>query len=371
MAVRQACSRLKALSTYATVHTHAREDQIELGAFNGEIAAWHTMPATADGQAQFSLDHALFHNVIAAIPTESVVLSIPQTDTGMVEITSEDQRIAFKIKRSETVDILIPDRETISAEKTVLGRFLAKELAYMIVSTQFVLANADKHIPITTLGHLVAGDGSIFLEATDGYRLARYSAPLPSNASLDVVLPARALEAARNILVLLSSPEDMLELAYTQDHIILAKDDLMCAISIIRQEYPDTDKVVSRATRGAKTLTVEREAFADALWRAVAVASATHASTRLEMAPDAITMRTGDDPAGVSEAIPAQVSPPEPCTLAFAPRFLYEALDFIPNGKIVLAFASDREPIAICQDRWRYILMPVAPPKETDHAPST
>lgn len=358
-AVREACSRLRALSTYVAIHASVREDAMELHAHNGEIAAWHALPVTADGSTCFSVAHTLFRNAIAAMPTAVVGMTVPPA--GTLHIFSEDQRIVFKLKQAETIDAVMLDKNAIVAEKIVLGRLAAKDLAYMVFSTQFVLDRTNEHIPLATLGHFCIHKDTASLEATDGYRLAICSAALeqPTGQTKDVVVAARALDALRTMLLRLTKPEDTVELACTPHHLLFSSGQWLCAISILPQQYPDTGRVLERTRQQTRKLTVERDQLADALRRAVAVATKIHAPTRLDITANAVTLRTGNETTGVSEAIPAQADPPDPCAIAVNPGFLYDALTFVRTQTMTLTFSDKESPIMLQDGTWTYVLMPV------------
>jgi DNA polymerase-3 subunit beta len=207
-----------------------------------------------------------------------------------------------------------------------------------------------------------AQSGALYLAATNRYQLAATTLAVPLSADANMVIPARALQAALKLFA--ETPSVRLGLDTDGSYLALASDAATVVIRLLDGSYPDYERLFPAA---AATEVIVSLADLISVTRRVAVLT-TRETRRVEYAftPELVTatVRTPDRGEAIDDlALSAWVG--EALTLGLNADLMLACLAAVGTAQVRLALHGPRGAMMLTAvepetpERWRALIMPL------------
>ncbi len=334
----------------------ADDGAIKVRATDLELTLEHAFPAEVSESGAVTVPAKLFSGYLGNLPA------------GLLELTGSPTRASVKAERSNYDFHALPPDEyppLPAAQKGVSFAINAKQFREGVGATIFA-ASGEEARGAVLMGTLVEIEGdNITLVATDGYRLAKWSARLErgiAEGALKYIVPSRALaESARNI----GSTEtlEVTALGAQSNQLSISADATSIVVRLVDGQYPNYQQVIP--AKFDRSVTVNTSALISGLRRAELVAGDRASMVKVAIADGQLIITANSDTAGNAyEELPVEQTGAE-LTIAFNARYLIEILNHVESPQVVMEFLGPLSPAAIRPlessgtGQQLYVLMPL------------
>jgi DNA polymerase-3 subunit beta len=312
-------------------------DSIRVRATDLELTLEHAFAAEIAEPGSVTVPAKLFSGYLGNLPA------------GLLELTGSATRASVKCERSNYDFHALPAEEyppLPAAQRGTSFAIGAKAFRDGVNATIFA-ASSEEARGAVLMGTLLEIEGDrITMAATDGYRLAKWSAPLARGieGSARFIVPSRALqEAARN----LGSTEtlEVTALGAQANQLSLAAASTSIVVRLVDGQYPNYGQVIP--ARFDRSATVNTAALIGALRRAELVAGDRASMVKLALANQTLVVTANSDVTGNAYEELEVDQTGEDLTIAFNARYLVEILNHVDSPQTVLEFLGPLSPAAI------------------------
>lgn len=285
----------------------------------------------------------LLAEIVRSLPSEEVELV---TENGSVRVAGGRARFEIRSLPAEDFPRIEPSTET--KRLTVEGDLLTTALTQVVTA-----ASRDETRPVLTAVFFEGEADTLRLVATDSYRLAVRSLPMPGVGSLGVLVPSRAVaEVAR----LAAGNEVTIEIASSQ--VSFHMGDVVLQSRLIEGEFPAYSKLLpeDHTTR----LEVEQGQFLEAVKRiGVLAQDGTHIFLELSEGVRLVchSQGLGDGSEDVDGTYTG-----EDVRAAYNPGYLQAGVDAVEAETVQIDFTDSQRPVLIHGPDdvdFVYLLMPI------------
>ncbi len=325
---------------------------IKVRATDLELTLEHAFPAEITEPGAVTVPAKLFSGYLGNLPA------------GLLELSGSPTRASVKAERSNYDFHALPPDEyppLPAAQKGASFAIDAKTFREGVAATIFA-ASSEEARGAVLMGTLLEIEGdAITMVATDGYRLAKWTATL-SEGSAKYIVPSRALqEAARNL-----GAAEMLEitaLGAQANQLQLTAGATSLVVRLVDGQYPNYGQVIP--AKFDRHVTVNTSALIGALRRAELVAGDRASMVKVAMANQQLIVTANSDLAGNAYEELEVEQGGDDITIAFNARYLVEILNHVDSPQVVMEFLGALSPAAIrpleASDvgKQLYVLMPL------------
>ena len=199
-------------------------------------------------------------------------------------------------------------------------------------------------------------DNKLTLVATDGRRLALVDIELefPHSQEVDIIVPTKAVVELQRLL----GEEGDVKLTVGENQVAFEVDGVLLVSKLVEGNYPNYRQVIPAET--LERITLEREAFLNAVHRVSLLASEKSNSVKLVFSKNNIDITSNTPEVGeASESLAVQYKGKD-FSIAFNPEFLMAPLRNLPNDEVYLDLSDEMSPGVIkIQTPFLYVLMPM------------
>jgi len=352
--------------------------------FQSSLAA--VLPAVASKATL----HVLSHVLLQASPDGRLSLSATNLEIGIVTELEVSVEVpgAVCVRASALADIVatLPDADvalTLSASQLDIACAGASWALHTLPADEFPPMDFPADLPTATLPaallaqiarqvapfasreearpvlqsvHLLASDGQLKAEASDGFRLAL--ACLPLEAGFEALAPAGEFKR----MAALAQGEDV-QIGFRNGYgYVTGRTTRMC-LRLIEGRFPDVSKIIPAELPIQATL--DAHSLSTALRRIEIVSSSGSGSAHLLLSPGKITVSgTSDDIGAGSDEVPAEIDGlPEgqPFEIAFNAAYLRQAVD-VCGERATLRLCNPHSPAIVTPvetQGYRHLIMPM------------
>jgi DNA polymerase-3 subunit beta len=195
--------------------------------------------------------------------------------------------------------------------------------------------------------------------ATDGHRLARVEAPLPSGAEgiPGVIVPRKTVAELRRLI---DESTDSVRIALSESKIRFAFDGAVLTSKLIDGTFPDYERVIP--TGNDRVLEVDCRAFANAVDRVSTISSERSRAVKLSVKRGHLTLSTtSPDNGSATEELEVAYTGDD-IDVGFNARYVLDITQQIDGDALRLAFADAASPTLACDvadTSALYVLMPM------------
>ena len=295
-----------------------------------------------------------------------IVRKLPEGAQVELALDQESERMIVRAGRSTFQLAVLPTEDFPSladGEMPIAFTMSARDLRTLIDRTRFAISTEETRYYLNGIYlHAAEHEGVSVLRAvaTDGHRLARAEAPLPSGAEEmpGVIVPRKAVGELRKLLD--EAGDHDVSVSVSETKIRFAMDDVVLTTKLIDGAFPDYERVIPAGND--KYVQLDRQAFKDAVDRVSTIATEKSRAVKLALQPGVITVSATNAEAGAaSEEIEADYDA-DAMEIGFNSRYLLDIASQIEGDVAELAFADPAAP-TILRDKADqsalYVLMPM------------
>lgn len=315
----------------------ADDGSIRVRATDLELTLEQSFPAEITETGAVTMPARLFSGYLGNLPA------------GLLELTGSPSRASVKAERSNYDFHALPADEyppLPSAQKGQSFALPAKRFREGVAATIFA-ASSEEARGAVLMGTLVELDNDrITMVATDGYRLARWTAKLEHGieGTAKYIVPSRALnEAARN----LGSAEivEVTVLGAQANQLQFTAGTTSIVVRLVDGQYPNYQQVIP--AKFDRRVVVNTQGLIGGLRRAELVAGDRASMVKLEIADQTLMITAKSDVTGNAYEELEVEHTGEDLGIAFNARYLVEILNHVDSPQTVLEFLGPLSPAAI------------------------
>lgn len=240
--------------------------------------------------------------------------------------------------------------ETVEVEEQALKRLLDK--------TSFAMANQDVRYYLNGL-LFEFKDGELRTVATDGHRLAvcDLGTKVEVEQNRQMIVPRKGvLELAR----MLTDGKDKVTLGIGKNHVRLVKSSLVLTSKLIDGRFPDYQAVIPLGTE--RNITVDREAFIQALQRASILSNEKYKGVRLEAGGKAVKIIAHNPQHEEAEEVLEAELNFDKMAVGFNVTYLLDALNALESEQVAMEMRDANSSCllsAVGSGPDRHVVMPL------------
>jgi DNA polymerase III subunit beta len=344
----------------------AQTNQVSLTAFDLSLGIRTSFSAEVLQGGEIALPAKLLNDIISKLPEGEITLddeATTSTNEGLIAtITPRSGRYQIRAMGGEE----FPELPVIENQEAI--QLTAAALIEGLRGSLFA-TSADETKQVLTGVHLTVEQDAIEFAATDSHRLVvvqtsneRADATTPSNTSLEVTVPSKALRELERMLGMRAAPEETVALYLDQGQIVFEWENQRLTSRTLEGQYPAYRQLIPRQFQ--REVTLERRQFLSALERIAVLTDQKNNIVKISMDGQAgeITLSVeAQDVGNGTESITAQISG-EDIEFAFNVKYLMEGLKALPSAEIKIQLNSNLTPVIFTPLgglKMTYLAMPV------------
>jgi DNA polymerase-3 subunit beta len=286
--------------------------------------------------------------------------SLPEETS--IQCTMEDQRFIVKAGRSRFVLQTLPALDFPNIEENPSEhkfKIPQKDLRYLLEQTHFAIAQQDVRYYLNGLLFEIK-EQQIRTIATDGHRMALCSMMAPQPLGFhQVIIPRKGVA---ELLRLLQTSEEEVEVALAQHHIRVTAKDFTLTSKLIDGKYPDYNKVLPKASD--KKILLNRDTFKQALSRVIILSNEKFRGVTLHWQENLLSLQSHNmEHEEAEEKLEVNYVKAD-TQLGFNANYLLDILNCVAAGEVELAIAQGDtsliiQPCENTQASTLFVVMPV------------
>src|SRR5690606_17230493 len=232
----------------------------------------------------------------------------------------------------------------------------------LIEKTQFAISTEETRYYLNGIFfHTHEADGALKLRAvaTDGHRLARAEIEAPAGAEgmPGIIIPRKTV---RELQKLVDDPHVAVTVELSDTKIRFTIGSVVLTSKLIDGTFPDYQRVIP--TSNDKTLTIDRQSFAQAVDRVSTISSERGRAVKLSIADGQVVLTVNNPDSGsATDEIPADYDA-DPLEIGFNARYLLDVAAQLTGSEARFRLADAGSPTIIedtADERTLYVLMPM------------
>lgn len=208
-------------------------NRVSIAATNLDIAITHLIGSKVTNKGSITVPARLMVDFVASLPNGVITLELEETK---LKITTEQYESTINGTSSEDFPVM-PAISSGTSWK-IPSNTLRIGLQQVLVA-----ASSDESRPVLTGIYMHTHEGSLYLVATDSYRLAEKSL-MKTNLNIDLLVPASALQ---DLLRILSDSEDEVVVTHDDQQILFKVGDVELVARLIEGKYPEYGKLIPKS----------------------------------------------------------------------------------------------------------------------------
>ncbi|MEO1460152.1 MAG: DNA polymerase III subunit beta, partial [Pseudomonadota bacterium] len=257
--------RKNTIPILANVLVEAEGGEVSLRATDLDIEVIERLPAMVEVAGATTVNAQLLHDIVRKLPEGAQVSLALDSQTARLTVTAGRAKFVLATLPREDFPMMATSEYQVSyaAPAPMLRRLFDKsKFAVSTEETRYYLNGVFLHVAEEE------GERCLRAVATDGHRLARIDAPLPSGAaeSAGVIVPRKTVGELRKLL---DDDEADVAVSVSETKIRFAVGALVLTSKVIDGAFPDYTRVIP--TGNTKRLEVDASEFAHAVDRVATV----------------------------------------------------------------------------------------------------
>lgn len=208
-------------------------NRLSIAATNLDIAINHYIGSKVSEEGSITVPARLMQDFVASLPS------------GVIDLKLEDYKLHISTDQYQSVingvsadDYPVMPAITEGKKWNIPAKMLKTALQQVIVA-----ASNDEARPVLTGVYLHSHDGSLYMVATDSYRLAEKRLT-KTKEDINLLIPASALQ---DLLRIISESEDSVEVTHDDQQVLFRVGDIELVTRLIEGAYPDYRKLIPTA----------------------------------------------------------------------------------------------------------------------------
>ncbi|MBN9885980.1 DNA polymerase III subunit beta [Salipiger abyssi] len=348
--------RRNTIPILANVLIEAEGDTVTFRATDLDIEVLDKAPAMVERAGATTVSAVTLHEIVRKLPDGAMVQLADDGAAGRLTVTAG--RSNFNLATLPKEDFPVMASSEYSSNFTAKAEMLRKlfdksKFAISTEETRYYLNGVYMHVADSEEGRVLR------CVATDGHRLARIDAPLPSGAEEmpGVIVPRKTVGELRKLL-----DEDDMDIAVSvsETKVRFATPDITLTSKVIDGTFPDYSRVIPAGN--TRRLEVDASEFAKAVDRVATVSSERSRAVKLQLDEDRLVLSVNAPDSGAAEEELAVAYGDEPLEIGFNAKYLLEIASQVDRENAVFMFNSSGDPTLMREGNDTsavYVVMPM------------
>lgn len=321
--------------------------RLTIAATNLDIAITHYIGSKVAEEGSITVPARLMQDFVSSLPSGVIELSL---DDYKLHITTDQYNSVINGVSAEEFPVMpaITEGKSFSISTGVLKKALQQVL---------VAASSDEARPVLTGVYFHVHEGSVYMAATDSYRLAEKNIGAVSD-DVNLLIPASALQ---DLLRLLSDGDEQVEVTHDEQQVLFKVGEVELVTRLIEGTYPDYRRLVP--TSFATEATLKRADFVNITKVSSLFARESAGSVTVHLDPEAKTVsirsiasQLGENTASATAEVTSEG------TITLNSKYLLDALGTLSGDQVKLCFNGKLEPCVLKDakaDDYTHVIMPL------------
>ena len=335
------------LPVLANVLIRTVNNRLSIAATNLDIAITHYIGAKVSEEGAITVPARLMQDFVSSLPAG--VIDLKLNDYKLDIATDQYHSVINGVSAEE-----FPVMPAITEGKTwtVPAAVLKKSLQQVVIA-----ASGDEARPVLTGVYMHTSDGSLYLAATDSYRLAEKQL-IKTSEEINLLVPVSAMQ---DLLRIVSDAEDDVQVTSDEQQVLFKVGDVELVARLIEGKYPDYRKLIPE--KFATTATLKRADLLNAakISSLFARESAGSITLNIDESTQELSIRSVASQLGENTATAtAKVTGAGAITLNS--RYLLDALHVLSGDEVAFSFNGKLEPSVLRDPAaadYTHIIMPL------------
>jgi len=326
------------------------DHRLLVAATNLEIATTHHIGAKIVSEGAITVPARLITEFVSSLPKTAVTLKV--TDNKL-HITADGYNSTINGVLADE----FPELPTIN-DKTAVSYAIDTSLLKQSIGQTILTASSDATRPVLTGVYWHSHDGSLYLAATDGYRLSEKKL-VPTTSDVSAIIPTSTLQ---EVLRILNEDINEVEILFDESQVRFRLNEAEITSRLIDGNFPDyrqlipasSDTIVTIARSDFSQITKVAGLFARESGGSVTL---TADAEKSQLSLHSVASELGEN---TSEAA-AEVTADGQVTLNS--RYLTEALNVVDGDKVTFRFSGKLSPCVLSDASdtvdYQHIIMPL------------
>jgi len=330
--------RRNTIPILANVLIEAQGDEVSFRATDLDIEVVDRAPAKVERAGATTVPAVTLHEIVRKLPDGALVVLTDDPAAG--RLTVEAGRSTFNLATlpKEDFPVMASSEYTsnFSASAPMLRRLFDKsKFAISTEETRYYLNGVYMHVSESD------GRPSLRCVATDGHRLARIDADLPSGAEgmPGVIVPRKTVGELRKLL---DDDEAVIAVSVSETKVRFATPQITLTSKVIDGTFPDYARVIPAGN--ARRMEVDAAEFAQAVDRVATVSSERSRAVKMALENDKLVLSVNAPDSGAAEEELAVAYGDERLEIGFNAKYLLEIASQVDRENAVFMFNSANDP---------------------------
>ncbi len=333
--------RKNTIPILANVLIEAESDRVGLRATDLDIEIIEQISANAERPGAVTVAAHLLHEIVRKLPDGAQLELSSDEATGRLDVVAGRSRFSLATLPREDFPVMASSEYTCSysAPAPVLRRLFDKsKFAVSTEETRYYLNGVFLHVSEDN------GKQVLRAVATDGHRLARIDADLPTGAEAapGVIVPRKTVGELRKLL---EDDEAEIAISVSETKIRFSVDGLVLTSKVIDGAFPDYTRVIP--TGNTKRMEVDAADFAAAVDRVATVSQERSRAVKLAMEQDKLSLSVNSPDAGSATEELVVAYPDEAMEIGFNAKYLLEIASQVDRENAVFLFNDPGDPTLV------------------------
>ncbi|WP_375687290.1 DNA polymerase III subunit beta [Pseudooceanicola sp. LIPI14-2-Ac024] len=348
--------RRNTIPILANVLIEAEGSTVQFRATDLDIEVVDKAPAMVERAGATTVSAVTLHEIVRKLPDGALVTLTDDGASGRLVVEAGRSNFALATLPKEDFPQMASSEYTANfgAKAPVLRRLFDKsKFAISTEETRYYLNGVYMHIAEGESGRVLR------CVATDGHRLARIDAELPSGAENmpGVIVPRKTVGELRKLL---EDDETEIAVSVSETKVRFATPDITLTSKVIDGTFPDYTRVIPQ--NNPKRLEVDAAEFAKAVDRVATVSSERSRAVKMALDEDRLVLSVNAPDSGAAEEELAVAYGDDHLEIGFNAKYLLEIASQVDRENAVFLFNSSGDPTLMREGNDTsavYVVMPM------------
>jgi len=348
--------RRNTIPILANVLIEAEGDSVSFRATDLDIEVVDQAPAKVERAGSTTVSAVTFHEIVRKLPDGALVTITDDGASGRMSVDAGRSNFNLATLPREDFPVMASSEyeANFAAKAPTLRRLFDKsKFAISTEETRYYLNGVYMHVSDS--------DGKQVLRcvATDGHRLARIDADLPTGAENmpGVIVPRKTVGELRKLL---EDDEAEIAVSVSETKVRFATPGITLTSKVIDGTFPDYTRVIPAGN--TRRLEVDASDFAQAVDRVATVSSERSRAVKLSLDEDRLVLSVNAPDCGAAEEELGVAYQDEGLEIGFNAKYLLEIASQVDRENAVFMFNSAGDPTLMREGNDEsavYVVMPM------------
>lgn len=322
-------------------------NRLSISATNLDIAITQYIGAKVSEEGTTTIPARLTQEFISSLPSGTITLEL---DDSKMKVSAEKYQSVINGTPADDFPVMP------AIEKGTSWKLPADQLKRALQQVVFA-ASSDESRPLLTGVYFHTNDGTLFIAATDSYRLAE-KALTKSDQDISLLVPATAMQ---DLLRIISDTSEDIEITHDDQQVLFKVGEIELVTRLIEGNYPDYKKLIPASFSTSATLKRAEMANITKVSSLFARESAGSITVKVDEETKTVSIHSIASQLGENTAsAEAEVTGSGDITLNS--RYILEALGALSGDTVSFSFNGKLEAVVLrdtTDDEYTHIIMPL------------